>query len=444
MEPDKADVAFALQENTRSDPPGTWLRRYEPGVPSRVPEADAPFDAILRAVAASAPTFPGVTYLRRTLRYADLDLRVERVARAIAGSPGGKPPRVVLALPNCPEFVAIALGALRAGAVVRVVDDPSPRGALGVDSLREEVRRTAPGHVFATVSTARALAGDRPAGAAIIGVDPAQGLPLQIRLLVAAARGLRGSDSGRLRSDTGWSELGAWLAASAPGTAPVDIAPDSPALELGSHTFAHRHLVSGAAQLRSWLTDAIPGDETWLLLSPLSEPLAFTAGLGAAVALRARLALLPEWQVEDVVDAIRFLRPTWVASDGRSIERLADHPAVARADVRSVRAWITADPASERAERRFANATGIGVCRGLTLPGAAGLVACNPVNGTRAAGSVGLPMPGVRVQAGADGRLSVSGPNIAGDPNTGGWLPLPQGFSLGDEGFLYPPSESAR
>ena len=79
----------------------------------------------------------------------------------------------------------------------------------------------------------------------------------------------------------------------------------------------------------------------------------------------------------------------------------------------------------------FEAATGLELCQGFAPPGTAGLATCNPINGKRVAGSVGLPMPGVDLRLGQG--LELAGPNLACD----GWLAAARRARVDEAGFLY-------
>jgi long-chain acyl-CoA synthetase len=374
-----------------------WVARYEPGVPARLASSDAAFPEVLAGAAASAPTLPGLSYFLRRVAYGTLQARVEQVARALVrdGLQPGESLR--LALPDCPQWVEAALGALTAGAVVDL-DGSGPEAAVVVASPW----RLSDPRLADAASRARR----------VVLVDPARELSFQQRAIVALARLGRRNGLPRGLQAASWS---AWLGRRDRETVPMpELGPEHHALWVGGRCFRHRHLIAGAAQLRAWLVDAAAGDETWLLLTPLESQLGFVSGLGAAFALRARVALLPDWQPEDVTDAVRFLRPTWVVASGEAVERLARDARLERADLRSVRGWLVGDPLPPAAARAFEDTAGLELCRGWAPPHAAGLATLQPINGAREVDSVGLPLPGVDVTSGA-GRLTFTGPNLVED-----------------------------
>ena len=392
-----------------------WTIHYEPGVPGDLAPSDAVFPAVLADAAASAPTLPALSFHLGRVAYATAQARAEQVARNLVRE-GLAPGEVVrLALQDCPPWVEAALGALTAGAVIDV--DGSAESAAVVIGSPERLRLP---------ETAAAAASAR----LVLCVDPARELSLQQRWLVRLARLSRREAAAGPDGAVAWSS---WLGGRDRDTVALPtVGPEDEALCAGGRRFRHRHLVAGAAQLRSWLVDAASGEETWLLLTPLATPLGFVAGLGSAFALRGRVALLPDWQPAEVMDALRFLRPTWVVASGEAVERLARDPALARADLRSVRGWLVGDPLPPAAARAFEDAAGLELCQGWAPPDAAGLASLQPINGRRRAGSVGLPLPGVVPRPTAGG-LVVDGPNVLESARDRAGV----GGRLDEQGWLY-------
>ncbi len=411
-------------------PPLPWQVRYEPGVPTDIPATAEAFPELLAKAAANAPGAPALAYFNRRFSYAELDKAVDGAARACLRDGLEPGDRVLLALPNNPPAVVAALGALRAGAVLL----PRPVGA-DPRALARIVERARPVLAFASPSLVDEL---QQAGIQrLVRVGGESGLPLSLRLL----RRIAGPADKAGRLGVEWSD---WLGADGPQELP-ELDGDHPALmdfdprqdEAGPIRFAHHHLVAGARQLQFWMTDARPGDDGWLLLAPVVGPLGLTAGLGCAVALQARLLLLPVWRSPDLADAVRYLRPSYVLASDRAVRSLVARPELAHMDLRSVRAWITAGDVGPACVHAFETATGLSLCQGYAPPGVAGLATCNPVNGRRVEGSVGLPLPGVQVRAGAGegevGPLEIRGPNVAAEP----WLPAAGRARLDAAGYVH-------
>ncbi|MFN2115423.1 MAG: AMP-binding protein [Anaerolineae bacterium] len=424
----------------------SWSANYEAGVPQSLsePSPHASFHSIVAAAAADAPGYRFLECYGRGTRFAELDALADRVATSLARDGFVRGDVALVALPNGLHLAATALGVLKAGGIVAPLDP-----GAGAQAAAAAVRDVEPAVAFTTPSLSSAV-GEALAGfgGQLVVVRPESALPLSVRLMhrvgSVATHRVRGNGC---RGALSWRS---WLSrdADAPD---VTVAPHDPAYivldEAGGTsvcTFRHQHLVSGARQLSVWLTDAIPGDDTWLMLEPLATPFGLVAGLGAAALLRSRVVLLPQWQARDVLDALRYHRPAYVAAGGDSVAVLADAPDLARAYTSSVRAWLVSRPAGGDVVRRFEDATGLGVCQGYGPPCTAGLVTCNPVNSRRARGSIGLPMPGVDVrlvvgdvlviEPGVPGRLQLRGPNVSAD---GDWLDTGVDAAYDQSGFLF-------
>jgi long-chain acyl-CoA synthetase len=423
--------------------PAIWLGSYELGVPTSVMPVAGPFHAALLAAAAAAPGNPALDVWGHVWSYADLESLSGRVAAALLSDGLDPGDRVLVGLPPCTELVAACLGTLRAGGVVAPVDPG--QGAAGVQLA---VARAAPRLAIVAPDLAPAVIAALDATrAAVVVADPARSLPLTLRILRSLVRIGRSSPP-RPRDAVGWS---AWLAPNAPGNLP-SVSGDDPAVLIApigpgdrGQCFTHRQLVAGAAQLAAWLTDAVPGEDTWVLLKPLWQSFGFVAGLGTAVSLRARLVLLPGADGAAVLEVLRYRRPSFVAAGRATVAALAADVRLAEANFHPVRAWLVDEPLPPSMAQAFGDVAGSALCQGFGPAGVAGLATCNPVNGQRAPGSVGLPMPDVQVRLvgsdgepvapGSMGEMALCGPNVAGD----NWLATGVRARVDRQGFIYLP-----
>jgi long-chain acyl-CoA synthetase len=423
-------------------PARPWTAQYEPGTPASLPAVDGPFHSALEAAADTAPSFPALSFFGASVSYAELNALSDRVAAALVRDGTEPGDRVLVALPHCPYLVASCLGVLKAGAVVVPV---SPR--LDPTVLERIARSCQPRAAVVSPASAESISAALYfEDSKVIVARSSQSLPRLVRLIAAVSGSPSNRKARSVESTVPWNQ---WIKGT--GHAPeIEPSPDAPAVLLGLHEadcsgriFSHRHLVAGAAQIRAWLTDATVGEDTWLQLAPLWTGLGFVSGLGTAMVLRSRLMLLPRWEVKDVLDALQYVRPSYVVAGRRAAELIAASPRLATADLRRLRAWLTDEPIDTPTLRAYEESAGFSLCVGFGPKGAAGLATCNPVNGRRVAGSVGLPLPsvdvrllgedGVPVEAGASGRLAVSGPNVAED----GWLDTGRLARIDEAGFVY-------
>ncbi len=90
-------------------------------------------DEAFRRVVRDRPHHPAIVYLGETFTYQTLEALVARCAAALAGAGVGAGARVVLYMPNCPQWVVLWLALQRLGAVaVPVTHQYGPRDVLYV------------------------------------------------------------------------------------------------------------------------------------------------------------------------------------------------------------------------------------------------------------------------------------------------------------------------
>ncbi len=415
------------------DKPAPWPAHYEPGVPKVAPVTDGPFHRNAELASAGAPTFPALAYFGRTVSYSELDAMAERVATSLRQLAGFAPGAVVaLDLPNGPHWAMCALGTLKAGAVVAPLGG-EPAAILGwrrpLVCLASADRLAAHQHLFVEH------------GVPTVAVDPASAMPRLLRAVRALSRR-------PAHPPAGASPWRRWLArkvqpadgaaVNAEQDALVSRGPDGRLT-----TLSHRQLVAGAAALGVWLTDAVAGDETWLLLTDFGTPAGFTAGLGTALAMRAQVVTMPRWTGRDALDALRYTRPAYVLADAATIERLAAEPGLERTELGAIRAILVGDPLLPGVVQAFEEATGVRLCLGYAPPGMAGFATCNPVNGRRVGGSLGIPLPGVDARVlGSAGRPAEQGAagalELAAAHGPPGWLRPGLVARQDAAGYLYP------
>jgi len=95
-----------------------WLQHYDPQVPPHLTYPSVPLYSLLDETAAKAPASPCTNLFGRRLTYQQVRERSDRFAESICRLGLRKGDRVVLLLPNSPQFLIAYYGLLKAGAVV--------------------------------------------------------------------------------------------------------------------------------------------------------------------------------------------------------------------------------------------------------------------------------------------------------------------------------------
>jgi long-chain acyl-CoA synthetase len=426
----------------RSYEPGRrpWVEHYEPGVPADLLDSDQPFQAALDEASASFPGHGALLHLGRVIRYAELDMLADKVAAALLAD-GFRPGEVVqCSLPFSTAFVATAFGTLRAGGAFLPLEP-------GAHPAGPELAAIGPA-VVVRLQTDAGPQGGQPGTRRTVTVPALEGAPAWLRWIarvtgttgMTRVAGVTQRDGGRSRARSGettettWSD---WIRPAGghvelPSTRQDDVALIT--LHDGIATrFTHAQLTAGAAMWRAWLTDVVPGAESWVVTLPPSTPQGFVAMLGTAFDVQARVIWCRGDDRRALREALQTRPGLVVASAETTSEWLASDPNSA-----GVRGWISVAPPTA------ASAEPAATCEAYSFPWVAGLIACNPINGRRAAGSRGLPLPGAAIRVvdaggrplepGNEGQVQVQGPNVAGSRE---WRNTGRRGRLDDAGFVY-------
>jgi long-chain acyl-CoA synthetase len=438
-----------------------WLASYPDGVPADFDFPQIPLTKLLDDAAAAFPTGVAITADGAQLTYADLVMRVDRLAGGLAGLGVDRGDRVALVLPNCPQHVEAFFATLRLGATV-VQCNP----LATVEELRRQLVDAAPAVVvcldksLATVEEIRAEAGVRAVVVTTL-VDhwPASDR-VKLRLPLPSARAERrrliepvpaGADVIRYRD---------LVARSAPARqAAVDPATDVAVLQYTGGTtgiskaamLSHANLVANAYQMRLWLPDATSGDETTLVVLPLFHVYGLTLCLLSTVLLASRLVLLPRFDVDLLLDTIGRERPTLMPGVPPIYQAVVDALRAHRTDLSSIRVCVSgAMRLPVDLQERFEHVSGARLVEGYGTTEASPATHCSPVQGRRKPGSVGVPLTGTHARIvdpedptsvlppGTAGELVVKGPQVF----LGYWnrpapeLPVPAEQVLLGDGWL--------
>ncbi|MFQ5343907.1 MAG: long-chain fatty acid--CoA ligase, partial [Anaerolineae bacterium] len=259
-----------------------------------------------------------------------------------------------------------------------------------------------------------------------------------------------------------------WVSWQPTGGAGVEVGPDDVAIYqyTGGTTGVskgavapHRALVADALQIDAWVPDRREGDETYLAVIPFFHVYGMVACMSTAIYQAARMVLLPQFNLEDVLKAIDKYKPTFFPGVPAMYVAINNHPEVSKYDVRSIRACISgAAPLPVEVKKRFEELTGGKLCEGYGLSEAPTATHCNPINGLNKPGSIGLPLPDVECKiedletgealpAGEAGELCIRGPQLmqgylnrpeeTAETLKDGWLHTGDIAYMGDDGYFF-------
>ena len=404
-----------------------WLDHYDAGVPRTLaPYPHRTLVDYLADLARERPARPALLFKGARVTYGALERLSDACAAAFAALGIKRGDRIALLLPNCPQFVIAQFAAWKVGAIVAPLNPTytereleRPLSEHGIETIvlltrfygrvRQVQRRTPLRHVIAT--------------------NIKEYFPPLLRVLFTLAREKRDGDHITLAA--GDHDL-AHLLFSNRGRRPerAPIAPDDPAVLLMSGgttgtpqgvVGTHGAYVYTGLQVKAW-TQSVLGGERDVIFAPLPFFHVYAnVGIQALGFVNGNpIALVPNPRdLPDLLATIRRVKPAFFSGVPALYIALLAHPDVQRGkvDFKSIKICFSGSAALlADTKQRFEALTGGRIVEGYSLTEAMMALCVNPVNGPNKLGSVGMPLPDVRVRIfDADEGVRTLPPNDIGE-----------------------------
>jgi long-chain acyl-CoA synthetase len=412
-----------------------WLSAYPPDVPADFDFPHVPLTKLLDDSVAAFPDAVAVVADSTRLTYRQLRDEVDRLAGGLVSLGVTRGDRVALVLPNCPQHVVAFFAVLRLGAVVVQCNPLATAGELA-----GQLTDCTPSAVICldrALATVEEIRTHNAVGAVVVTslVDYVPtGERLRLRSPLPSARARRRRLVAPLPSGADVVQWRTLIRGAAPARqAEVDAVRDVAVLQYTGGTtgrskaamLSHANLVANAYQMRLWMPEATSGREVTLAVLPLFHVYGLTLCLLTTMLLAGRLVLLPRFDLDVVGQAIAAERPTLFPGVPPIYQALADEMRGKKSDLTSIRACISgAMRLPVETQQQFEKLSGARLVEGYGTTEASPATHCNPLTGTRKAGSVGVPMTGTLARIvdpedptrvlppGEEGELVVKGPQV--------------------------------
>ena len=423
-----AGQAGKLTDVSVSNAPVPWRNRY--AHPCRWDQDFAPLSLpdMFAAAARDHAARPLVEFFGRTWSYATLHDEARHFAaglQQIGIKPGD---RVGLFLPNVPIYVPAYYGAMLAGATVV---NFSP--LYTVAELEAQVADSGT-RLLVTVDLEKLL----PAALEVLRGSTLERLVVGrfCRMLPAvkglAFRLLKRSELTAVPKQADICEWEQMLHPAEPVPVPLDPQHSLALLQYTGGTtgtpkgamLTHQNLSANARQVA--LVDPHKNERDVILGAlPLFHVFANTCVLNRTVVDGGCIAMVPRFDIGQVLSTIRRMRATAFPGVPTMFQALIDDPRLEGADMSSLRICISGGaPLPAPVKQRFEAITGVRLCEGYGLTESSGVVSTNPYEGADRPGTIGQPVPGTQVilldkedatrlaPAGEPGELAVTGPQV--------------------------------
>lgn len=377
-----------------------WLNYYDPEVPHHLTYPHLPLHCLLDQSAERNPDNPCTNFFGKRLTYGKIKELSDRFAVGISNLGLRKGDRVVLLLPNSPQFLISYYGLLKAGAVV------VPLNPLSVERELEFFLSDTGAEIVITIplflKKVASLKGKTPLRQ-IVCSRIADYLPLPLNLIQGfrEKRLLCRIDEPTL---VDFKEL--LKKAPSPDWHPNPLGLDEMSVLIysGGTTgiakgvmLSQLSLVANAHQVIAWanLTD----EQGVLAVLPLFHGFGMSVTMNAALLAGGEIFLIPRFNAKAVAKAIEKFKPSFLIGVPAMFVQLSNLPKIERYDFSSLRAtFVGAAPLTKAIKDEFERKTKGRMIEGYGLTEAVAPVTANPYHGLHKIGSIGIPFPDVDVR----------------------------------------------
>lgn len=406
------------------------MKHYPAGVPPSLQYPEIPLDAMLSDSSRRFPKRAATFFYGARMDYEELDELVSNFAGAIQAIGLGYGERVILMMPNCPQFVIAYYGAIRAGCTAvllnplmsiyelnALIKDCEANSLVTLDALMDKVSSAVSGTGLKQIIVT-SLSSYVPVWLS---------LPMWLKM--------RSKGRVELPSSVSVHSFEQLIRKrSIPSRHDINPREDVAVFQYTGGTtglpkaamLTHFNLVANANQCSSWTTELRDGEEIFICVLPFFHSYGMTACLNFGILKGATLILAPRFDVAETTKLISRYHVTVFIGVPSMYGAVSYHAQRGKIDIASIKACISGGaPLPVQVASEFERVTGGKLVEGYGLTEASPVTHINPIWGGEArAGSIGLPVPdtecrvvdletGTRcVTIGEVGELIIRGPQV--------------------------------
>ena len=407
-----------------------WLASYSKYTPHTIPIPRQPVYRFLEAAADNVPKRTATIFYGTELTYQQLEWQVNQFAHALHGLGVQPRSRVMVVLPNMPQMIVAYYATLKVGGVV-VLPNPDADGSGIIGQIKETRAR-----VLVTLREFGELARkvQEKIPLTVVFADIRSGLSASVYRKLMDRWKAAGLGEQEIADRDYGGHLMSQLMMDAPRT-PPEVEASSEDLAAILYTtgttaepkgvcLSHGNLVANALQNRHWFPDTKYGQETFLSVIPFTHSYGMTAAMNIPIAICATMLLLPVFEMGQVLQHIKQYKPTIFPGVPSIYMAINQTPDVHSYGLSSIKGCISgAAPLPVEVQEAFEKITKGRLVEGYGLTEASPATHCNPLEGVRRVGSIGIPIPNTDAKivdlvtredlpAGQIGELAIKGPQV--------------------------------
>ncbi len=406
-----------------------WLKNYEAGVPGTLEIPEMPVFQMLERSMQKHPEKLALIYFGHKISYRHLYNLVTRFASGLKSLNVGKGDRVIIALPNIPQFIIAYWAVLQLGAI-NVLINPllaerelefqmrncGAKVAILFDRIVPRIKK-----IIYELDLAHII---------IAGIETYMPFFLNVALQIKKKFEMERDKTPFFVDTLLFREL---LNKGIEEQPCKDLQSSDPAVMIytGGITgspkavvLSHKNLVANTVQARAWITEYKDGEEIVMSVLPLIHSYGMTACHHLSIFSQSTMILHPRFRVDKILSDIQRYKITLFPGVPTMYSALVNAARQTRINLSSIRVCISGGaPLPQALKNEFEEITGGRLVEGYGLSEASPITHCNPVFGMNKNGSIGLPWPGTEARivdiktgealgVGETGEIEVRGPQV--------------------------------
>lgn len=408
-----------------------WLKKYPAEIPHTLEFPKIPVQQFLTDASKSDPNKVAIHFMGKDLTYKEVyesSLKFANYLRTLGVEKGD---RVAIMLPNCPQAVIAYYGTLYAGGIVVQTNplyterelqyqmaDSGAKVILVMDILYPRVMKI--------------LSETKIENVIVTGIKDY--LPFPKNLVYPFIQKKQYGFSVKVEH-SGMNHLFTEIIRSAPLNeldVPFDFEEDLALLQYTGGTtgfpkgvmLTHKNLIANTMMCDAWVYKCEDGKESILGMLPFFHVYGMTTVLILGIMKRARMILMPKFDVELALKTIDKQKPTLFPGAPTMYIGLLNHPDLAKYDLSSIKACLSGSaPLPVEVQEKFEEITGGKLVEGYGLTETSPVTHANFVWDERVTGSIGVPWPNTdavilrsgeteQLPVGEIGEIAIKGPQV--------------------------------
>lgn len=355
-----------------------WLKSYPAKIPAQIDYPDLTMPQFLDKIAAEFPEREAIIFSGIKISFQMLQGMVNQCANALADLGVKNGDRVAIMSPNSPHYVMAFMAILKLGGIVVQVNP------MYVERELEHILNDSGAEIIIAYDAFYPLINK------VCDVTP-----LQKIILFSLGQPAEKDDS-VIKAE----EL---LLKYPPVFSQVPVEMDDVAVfqYTGGTTgvskgamLTHRNITANALQVTYWFENMEYGQEKVLCALPFFHSYAMTTCMNFSIVNAATMIVMPRFEIKQCLELIKVYQPTFFPGAPTMYIAIINHPDVQEYGINSIKGCISGSaPLPIEVAEEFEQLTGGSLVEGFGLSETSPVTHCNPVSGTRKAGSIGIPLP---------------------------------------------------